>query len=67
MEPKTKYSEEDSKQETDATDSEQYNAWHTARDDFVSSFGNGTRNSLDPSNNSNGYEKAFGEVGKDLP
>ena len=67
MDPKTKYTEEDSKQETGATDGEQYNAWHTARDDFVNSFGDGTRQSLDPSNNSCGYEDAFGEVGKDLP
>lgn len=65
--PGEKYSQEDSKQDTGATDSEQYNAWHTARDDFTNSYGDGTCESLDPSTNESGYEEAFGEVGGDLP
>lgn len=63
----TKYSEEDSKSETGATDREQYSAWHQAREDFVNSYGDGTRSSLDPSENSSGYEDAFGKVGGELP
>lgn len=61
------YTRDDSKAETDATDKEQYQAWHDARDAFVNSYGDGQRSSLDPATNESGYEQAFGQVGGGLP
>jgi hypothetical protein len=63
--PDEKYSIEDSQKDTGATDREQSAAWHTARDDFVKTYGDGTRESLDPSKNSSGYVGESGGKSQD--
>lgn len=62
--PNDGYTENDSKEDTGATDREQSEAWHTAREDFVKDHGDGTRESLDPEKNPDGYNDAFGKPGE---
>jgi hypothetical protein len=59
------YTKKDSATETGASKSTQGQAWHEARNAFVSNYGDGTRSSLDAEKNVGGYDHAFGEVGSD--